>query len=86
MDSQNVEIVRSLYKAYVARDWDNFKGCIGDRCVWIDSRGGQHVGPEEVASYFQGWLASCSDESLEVAGFYDSGTTVVVERCDAWDE
>ena len=45
----------------------------------IDSRGNQHLGPEEVASYFQGWLASSSDESLEATGFYDAGTTVVVE-------
>ena len=79
MGSENSEIVRSLYKAYVARDWDSFKRCIGDHCVWIDSRGSQHIGPEEVASYFQGWLASCSDESLEVTGFFDAGTTVVVE-------
>jgi steroid delta-isomerase-like uncharacterized protein len=79
VDSQNAQIVRSLYKAYVARDWDNFKRCISDRCVWIDSRGTQHLGPGEVASYFQGWLASCSDESVEPTGFYDAGTTVVVE-------
>ena len=79
MSAETVGTVRSLYEAYVARDWNAFKRCIADGCVWTDSRGDQHRGPEEVASYFQGWLASCSDEHLDVKGFLDAGDTVVVE-------
>ena len=79
VDSQNAEIVRSLYKAYVAGHRTTSNVASLTVVCGIDSRGNQHLGPEEVASYLQGWLASSSDESLEATGFYDAGTTVVVE-------
>jgi steroid delta-isomerase-like uncharacterized protein len=78
VDSESMVTVKTLYEAYQSRDWDAFKRCIADRCVWIDSRGDQHLGPEEVATYFQGWLASCSDERLDVEDFLDAGDAVVV--------
>jgi ketosteroid isomerase-like protein len=86
MSRENVEIVRSMYAAYAADDYQASLGAYSEDCVWDDTQyrpdGAVHLGREALTVLVVAWRAAWSEYELEVESLVDAadGRVAVVLR------
>jgi uncharacterized protein len=79
----NVEIIKELYRAFAAKDYDAFRRICHEDLEWIQNpgfpHGGHHRGAEEViANVFQRFNTEWSEWRYVIEEYLDAGASVVV--------
>ena len=80
MGEDSGSIIRKLFDAFNAKDYDTIVGLAADDFVLIDCASGEkYEGPEGARRNAEGWLTPFADVSVELLNVVSSGDWAVAE-------
>ena len=79
MSTQNLDVVRAIYRAFAARKFP--AELLAEGFVWVTAPdvpgGGSHEGHDAVRAYFRDWVAAWHEVESEVQELIDRSDVVV---------